>query len=505
MNHSKHFVMLLAFMLIAAVLLNGCKEASNNADEAGTINVAAVTFTDTFSNCELRLPGTGLTAAAECSSLDVPENPQKPDGRHITLNIARVTARESGEPKPDPVFFFAGGPGQSATESYPIIASALAEVNKTRDIILVDQRGTGGSNKLTCDFGEAELQADIEIDQVKNMARECLQSLDADPRFYTTTVAMQDIDTVRQAFGYDQINLIGVSYGTRAAQVYLRDFPERVRTVVLDSVVPAQLLLGLEHASNLDDALIKLFDRCDGEQNCQNRFGDLHAQLDQLKQLVNNQPPTLLMRLPTSGEREEVLVTNDVLAVAIRLLSYNSETQALLPILLEQASMGDFQPLASQALSQVQNLADVIARGMEMSVICSEDAAFFPSFVDQSDTLLGQTMVDFVKAQCSVWPKGEVPDDFHKPRQNDNVGVLLLSGEFDPVTPPRYGEQAAQQFAQSKHWVIPGRGHSVMRHGCIPEKVAEFIDKGTPEGVNSDCVSRIQPSPFFMTMTGPSP
>ena len=503
MRHLKTKRYFYSCQLVALLLLVGC----NNTDNELSLDAAGlqVDFSNTFEACELVLPGTDITASAECSSLDVPENPDDITGRQITLKIAKVAARDSGEARADPIFFFAGGPGQSATESYPIIAQSLAESNKTRDIVLVDQRGTGSSNKLNCDFGEAELQTDIEAEQLKDLARDCLSTLDADPRFYTTTVAMKDIDTVRQAMGYEQINLIGVSYGTRAAQVYLRDYPEHVRTVVLDSVVPPELLLGLEHAVNLDDALSKLFNRCAQEQECQDRFGDLSLQLAELRETIHNHSPSLLMRLPTSGEHEEVLVTNDVLAVAIRLLSYNSETQALIPILLEEATNGDFQPLASQALSQVQNLSDVIARGMEMSVICSEDVIFFPSYIDQTDTLLGQTLIDLIKAQCSVWPKGEVPADFHEPRLNNDVGVLLLSGELDPVTPPRYGDMAAKQFARSAHWVIPGRGHSVMRHGCLPDKVAEFIEADNPTEIDSSCVSDIHASPFFMQMTGPSP
>lgn len=457
-----------------------------------------------FSACELKLPGTSFSVNAECGTRVTPENPEEPSGRTITLNVARILAKQKDKAD-DPIFFFAGGPGQSATESYPIIAGSLAEANERHDIILVDQRGTGGSNKLSCDFGDAELELDATIDEVIQSTRQCVDNLDADPRFYTTTIAMQDIDQIRDALGYEQINLIGISYGTRAAQVYLRQFPERVRSVVLDSVAPPQLLLGLEHAQNLDLAISKIFQRCDADTACGDRFGDLTTQLNTLREQINEQAPVLRMRLPTSGEFEDITVTRDVLAVAIRLLSYSSETQALLPILLEQASLGDWQPIATQALMQVQNLEEIIARGMELSVICSEDAPFFPANINQQDTLLGQLLIELVGAQCSVWPTGDVPQDFHEPRKNDDVAVLLLSGEYDPVTPPVYGDQAAQQFAQSVHWVIPGRGHSVLRHGCIPDQVALFFDTADVTALDSECIQAIKPMPFFLSMTGPAP
>ncbi len=458
-----------------------------------------------FSPCELRLPGTSLSAKAECGSRLVAENPDDPNGRSITINLARIAARKEDQRAPDPIFFFAGGPGQSATEAFPIVAGSLAEANEFRDIILVDQRGTGGSNKLTCDYGEVELELDLSVAEVTQLTRECVAELDADPRYYTTLIAMQDIDHIRDALGYEQINLVGVSYGTRAAQVYLRQYPEHVRSVVLDSVVPPQLLLGMEHSDNLDAALDKLFQRCVNETACGDRFGDLGPQLQALIDIVDTQPPALRMRMPTSGEFDDILVTRDVFAVAVRLLSYSSETQALLPILLEQASLGDWQPLAAQAMLQIQNFEDVIARGMELSVICSEDEPFFPIDIDQSNTLLGQLLVELLQAQCEVWPRGDVPGNYHAPVENNEVPVLLLSGEYDPVTPPRYGDQAALQFANSEHWVIPGRGHSVLRHGCVPQQVALLFESADLSMLDAQCIEQIGPMPFFLSMTGPQP
>jgi len=464
-----------------------------------------------FTDCVLQLPGTTLTAKAECGSLLVAENPAQTlgsdsdDVRSITLRVARVPASDQKQRLADPIFFFAGGPGQAASETWPIVARALREANKRRDVILVDQRGTGGSNKLQCALGEAEFVTEIDLDDIRQQTRECLAELDADPRFYTTSVAAGDIEAVRQALGLAQINLIGVSYGTRAAQVYLRQYPEQVRSVVLDSVAPPQVLLGTEHAPMLDLALERIFARCRAQRECFDRFGDPAERLQQLRTELASTTPSLTMRLPTSGQRETIDVTSDVLGVAVRLLSYASETQALLPIVLEQAELGDWQPLAAQALMQVGNLTDMLARGMEMSVICSEDVPFYPEQLDHSNTLLGNTLIEVMRAQCEVWPRGEVPADFHQPLNNDEVPVLLLSGEVDPVTPPRYAEQAAKQFARSAHWVIPGQGHSVLRHGCVPDKLAEFLDQPEPDSIDASCIDDIQASPFFLSLLGPTP
>lgn len=466
-----------------------------------------------FTDCMLQLPGTTLTASAECGNLLVAENPAQslsdpnPHGtlRSISLRIARVPASDQKQRVADPIFFFAGGPGQAASETWPIVAAALREVNKRRDVILLDQRGTGGSNKLQCDLGEAEFVSEIDLDQIRQQTRECLAGLAADARFYTTSVAAGDVEAVRQALGLGQINLIGVSYGTRAAQVYLRQYPQHVRSMVLDSVAPPQVLLGTEHAPMLDQALQRIFARCREQKDCFERFGDPGLRLQQLRTELATATPSLTLRLPTSGVRETIPITQDVLGVAVRLLSYASETQALLPIVLEQAELGDWQPLTAQALLQVGNLTDMLARGMEMSVICSEDVPFYPAELDHSDTLLGNALLEVMRAQCAVWPQGVVPDDFHQPRNNNEVPVLLLSGEYDPVTPPRYGEQAAAQFARSAHWVIPGQGHSVLRHGCVPDKLAEFLQQPEPAAIDASCINAIQASPFFLSLLGPSP
>jgi len=168
--------------------------------------------------CELVVPGTPLSTTGQCGWLEVAENPAEPHGRQIRIRVARVPARDRVV-EPDPLVFFAGGPGQAATETWPVVAHALRKVNQSRDILLVDQRGTGQSNPLKCPEIEVEEALATDWDELARATRECLASLDGDPRFYTTTVAMHDIDAARAALGYEKVNLYGGSYGTRAAQV----------------------------------------------------------------------------------------------------------------------------------------------------------------------------------------------------------------------------------------------------------------------------------------------
>ncbi|MGB7453795.1 MAG: alpha/beta fold hydrolase, partial [Lysobacterales bacterium] len=362
-----------------------------------------------FSNCMLALPGTNLTANARCGSLEVAENPDDPAGKRIRLNIAMAPATGKST-EPDPVFFFAGGPGQAASETWVMIQSTLNKIRKTRDIVMIDQRGTGGSNKLGCvSEVEEDLNQEIDLDLIRTETEKCLAELDGDPRFYTTTIAMGDYNLVRQAMGYDRINIMGVSYGTRAAQVYLRLFPETVRSVTLDSVAPMQLALGQEHAQMLDRSVQTVFKDCSENESCNSLFPHQAEELNSLFAQLRNEPQQITIINPVSGEPQEMRLTADTLGVAIRFLSYASETQAMIPLLVHEAlTTGDLTRLATQALLVMTGLNEMLSKGMELSVMCSEDYPFMDLSADYSATLMGNLLLEIVGLQCGIWPRGEV-------------------------------------------------------------------------------------------------
>lgn len=458
-----------------------------------------------FNNCSLTLPGTSLSARARCGSLEVAENPADPGGKKISLNIA-IAAATGQSTEPDPVFFFAGGPGQAATETWVMIQSTLNKIRQKRDIVMIDQRGTGGSNKLACksEF-EEDLNQEIDLDLIRSETEKCLAELDADPRFYTTSIAMDDYNQVRQAMGYDKINLMGVSYGTRSAQVYLRLFPETVRSITLDSIAPMQLALGQEHALMLDRSVGRVFRDCAAEPACNDLFP---AQIGELKQLfmeLQKKPRQITITDPVSGQPRDMRVSADTLAVAIRFLSYSSETQALIPLLVHEAiSNGDLSRLASQAILVMSGLSEMLSKGLELSVMCSEDYPFMDLSADYGQTLMGNLMLKIVDLQCGLWPRGEVPKEFHEPVHSD-LPVLLMSGERDPVTPPVYAAQTAKTFPNSLNLVARGQAHSVMKIACLRDITTEFIDKGSVENLDTSCVANIRPSPFFTSLLGPEP
>jgi len=458
-----------------------------------------------FSNCSLTLPGTSLTASARCGSLEVAENPADPDGRKISLKIA-VAPATGKSTEPDPVFFFAGGPGQAATETWVMIRSTLNKIRKKRDIVMIDQRGTGGSNQLACKSEvEEDLNQEIDFDLVRSETEKCLAALDGDPRFYTTTIAMGDYNQVREAMGYDKINIMGVSYGTRSAQVYLRLFPETVRSVTLDSVVPMQLALGQEHALMLDRSVETVFADCAADEACTSRFPEGFEELNRLFMQLQRQPREITITDPVSGMPRQMLLSAETLGVAIRFLSYASETQALLPLLVHEAvTTGDLSRLASQAILVMSGLSEMLSKGLELSVMCSEDYPFMDLSADYGQTLLGNLMMKIVDLQCRIWPHGDVPDGFHEPVRSD-LPVLLMSGERDPVTPPLYAAQVAETFPNSLNLVARGQSHSVMKNVCLRDITTAFIEKGAVEDLDTACVAKILPAPFFTSLLGPDP
>lgn len=455
-------------------------------------------------DCVLTTPGTPLSAQARCGTLSVPENPADPDGRHIDLNYAVAPAR-SANPQPDPVVFLAGGPGQAATETWPFMQFALRGINRERDVLLLDQRGTGGSNALDCDFSGIDPYAPSDLDALEEFIRECKRGWDADVRFYTTADGADDLELLRARLAIEQLNLIGGSYGTRMAQVYLRRHPDRVRSIILDGVVPTRLALGSEHAEKLDAQLKRLFAVCAADDVCNERYPDLEAAFDDLKYRYRDHEDTIQVTHPRTGQSTPLRFNHDVLAGALRLLAYSPSTQMQLPLLVhEVATTGHIDRLASQYLMVTADMADVIAFGLNLTVGCSEDWPRWPRNIDQSDTLLGNQMNDFYARLCAWWPAGERDSDFHTPFDSE-VPILILSGELDPVTPPEYGEEASAQFSNSLHLVAAGQGHIVLRHGCFDGIAEQFIAAASVEDLDTACMDRLGPEPFFLNLLGPAP
>ena len=455
-----------------------------------------------FTDCELGQPGTAVTTPAECARLEVPENPDQPDGPKISLKVAMLPAR-AAEPEADPVIFLAGGPGQAATETFPPMSGVLSRLRDKRHLLFMDQRGTGGSNPLTCTFPD-ELGMDPSPEQMLALTRDCLGQLDADLAQYTTSVAVQDIEALRLAIGAPALNVYGGSYGTRVAQQFARQYPGSVRSLVLDGVVPPDLALGSEHALNLDAALEPILARCEQQPACAEAFGQPYRRLYALRDRVRMAPETVRIRDPLTHRPRELRLDEASVALVARLFAYTPDTAALLPLLVDEALKGRPEPMLAQALMVLDSLTGQINQGMQLSVTCAEDAPRLQADPADADRLLGTSLIDVLQQQCSLWPRGVVAPGFHEPLRSE-VPALILSGEFDPVTPPRYGERVAEGLSRSRHLVGKGQGHILLNRGCTVRLVAQFIDSLDPQALDASCLDVLDGSPFFTSYNGAEP
>ena len=443
------------------------------------------------------------SVSAQCGTVSVPEDPSEPQGRHIDLFVARIPSLNAA-PLPDPLVLISGGPGQGASDMYLGIRGAFEHVRRDRDIIILDQRGTGRSNSLTCDLDDSGIEtADPAI--LPELMAQCLADLDGDPRFYTTSVAVTDLENVREALELDSWNVYGVSYGTRVALHYLRRFPQHARAVVLDGVVPPEVALGPGIAANAQQAIELAFRRCAQEPECSARFPDLGTRLAALTERLDEDPVAVRMPDPHTGAQVDRSFSLLHLKSVLRLMSYSPQTVALLPLLITEAYAGNYVPFTAQAYMMIEEVEAGLSVPMHNSVVCTEDVPFFPQESgDQSGTYLGSSIVDALLAVCSVWPRGVADEDLKEPLRSDRP-VLLLSGEADPVTPPEYGLDVLSNLANARHLVGPGQGHGQVSVGCVPRLLRAFLDDPVPATLNADCLQQEYSSPFFLDFNGPAP
>jgi len=450
----------------------------------------------------------GIGRETLCGKLEVFEDRAAKRGRKIGIRVAVVPAL-ARDASPDPLFLLAGGPGQAATDAFGPLMGAFDPVRKTRDLVLVDQRGTGGSHKLDCEMvpKDADLRTRLEAELAPEKFRACLGKLDADPRLYTTAIAMQDLDEVRAALGYERINLWGGSYGTRAALVYARMFPDRVRTLTLDGVAPGSLRLPLFFARDGQRALDLLVDHCAADKACGKRFPDLRGRLDDLLRRLEARPASIRVEDPLTGAPIDVTITRGRFVGIMRGLLYSADLTALLPLTLERAAAGDYRSFLAQADQLGSGPGGALALGMMLSVLCAEDVPFIaPDELERlsQGTFLGVHPAREFFAACSAWPRGAVAEGHREPVRSE-APALLLSGELDPVTPPSWAEDAARTLPRSKHVVVPGVGHGVTASGCLPDLVRDFIKNGTALGLDTRCATKLKRPPFFLGFAGPRP
>jgi len=469
------------------------------------LSLPAIADLQEFQECTIGNNSASMDAL--CADFVVALDPNTLDGETITLRVAKLAANTT-DPKPDALTLISGGPGQSALDSFPSVAAAFSGIRAERDIYLLDQRGTGQSNKLACKNNEEDEALEFDAEKTRQFASDCLAELNIDTRFFTTSVAIHDLEKLRLAIGAPQWNVYGVSYGTRVALHYARRYHENVRSLILDAVVPPGVVLGPDIALNAQQSLERLFTRCEKDNGCMGAFPELRQGTLDLIESLKNAPRDVKYEDVTTGQLRSMTFNNNHLAVTLRLMSYSAYGNAILPSMLHDAYANEnFAPLARQSRLQSSSIEGALAFGMHHSVICTEDEPFVPDDTDRAalnKTYLGSTLLDALKSNCDPWPAGVLDEDFRNPVQSD-IPTLILSGTDDPITPPSYGEIVAKHLSKVKHVINENQGHVQAPLGCVPKIMEHFIDVGTTKALPVSCLDRLRAPSFFVDANGPLP
>ncbi|MCC7206139.1 MAG: alpha/beta fold hydrolase [Anaerolineae bacterium] len=430
----------------------------------------------------------GVETPARCGTFQVPEDWSQPDGRQITLRVAVLPAL-SPNPRGAPIFHFEGGPGASAIEGYSTIwHSAYEGFRADHDIVLIDQRGTGGSTSLQCtEFTSSALDdlakglsPEQRIEQSRERYTACLNRLAAttDPAQYTTAALADDTDAVRAALGYDQINIFGSSYGTWLGQIYLARHGDHVNAAVLEGTVGPWNEHVLSVGQNIQDTLYRVFDLCAADADCNRTYPDLRTRLDEAVQALSV-PAKALGISAASGQSYAVVITRDDFLGTLQALLDTGSSVATIPKVVTDAARGQFTTPATIMVALAEQ-ADSVSLGMFQSIICAESLAYatpddIQKAMDGSFYGTGDAVIESLIDGCRVWRSGEVDPADIAPARSDRP-VLILAGGFDSRTPVAYAEEADARLSRSTLAVFPYQGHGILPFsGCAQQLAAQFF------------------------------
>jgi pimeloyl-ACP methyl ester carboxylesterase len=451
-----------------------------------------------------RLPG--VEEELRCGTHHVPENRRTGRGRQLPLRVVVLPAR-APQPGAEPLFVLSGGPGQAATDAARWMAGSWER--QERDVVLMDLRGTGEGHRLDCpnlNGSDDAPQGYLEPLFSEGAAfRACRQALErrADLTQYTTPIAMQDLDALRRALGYGKVHLMGGSYGTRAAIVYLRMFGEHVRSAVLSGLSPLENRAPLFHAAAAQRAFDEVARQCDAEAACKAAYPTLREDLGVVLARLRKAPARVQVPHPVTGAPVALRLSASAFGDGLRVQLYSAEAGRKVPLLLQRARAGDLAPFALAALQSNRGLRRSLALGLLLSVTCAEDVARIrPGEVarETAGSFIGDFRVRGQMQACAQWPKGELPADYARPFRSE-VPALLVSGNLDPVTPPQWGEVARRTLPDSLHVVNPG-GHGEGSE-CLERITAQFLRTASVQGLDASCIAAQKNPPFVLPGDAP--
>jgi pimeloyl-ACP methyl ester carboxylesterase len=480
-------------------LLQGCSASPEIGDRTRAPTHRELSLAPTL------LPG--LKEEVLVGSLDVAEDPRVEGGRKIPLHVVVIPARRQDLHRP-PLFFIEGGPGIAATNAAVIYLTDLSAFREERDVVLVDVRGTGASGGLQMSpKNESPLLAAMEElypSEWITAGRIALERR-ADLKCYTTEQVVADLEAVRLALGYDQVDLHGLSYGTRVALGYMRRHPQHVHAAVLQGTAPPALHIPMYHASTAQHAMLGLFAECASDPKVFAKFGDLAEKLRTVMARLRATPAHVRFREPGSGAETEVVIRADMFGEWLRRMLYSRQSSQVVPLLVQRGFDGDFNTFlrlvamfSGGGASRGPGLAD----GFNLCVTCAEDVPF----IDAAEatrlaegTFFGDSRVVQQRRACELWTRGTVPEDFFEPVAVDTP-VLILCGGLDPVTPLSFSAEVARHLPNARVIVIPRMGHTedgLSNIECFDRLLLDFLDRGSAAGLDMSCIETMLPGPVF--------
>lgn len=445
----------------------------------------------------------GYEGAALCGAVPVPEDPVVASGRTIELNVVvlRATGPDSAR-LPDPVFVLDGGPGQAATRAVPWVARELSVVLRTRDVVLVDRRGTGSSNPLSCPAPDPSLGLSALMDRDPvGVARECRAALEAvaDLTRYTSPFAADDLEAVRRALGYERINLYVGSYGSREAFEYMRRHGAHLRSGAVFAATPQdeRALVGSPAAA--ERAVQRLIDDCMADAACRTAYPDVRRELREVVARLEAEPG----RFRVDGE--ELELTRDRFGALVRSILLSPAGGAQVPYLIHTAHRGDYDRIGGLYVRLSQGMSDAIPVGLFLSVVCAEEMARTAASEigpAAAGTFWGAAWPRSIKEQCDVWPVGELPDDWSDPPSGETP-FLLMAGWLDPIAPPAWAAGLTRGLPNGRRVLVREGHHNFALDECGRRTLARFYDTADAFGLDASCIAATPRPPFLVPGAGP--
>jgi pimeloyl-ACP methyl ester carboxylesterase len=427
----------------------------------------------------------GVTRPTRCGVLTVLENPERPDGRRLAIRFAVIPASSSGNKVLDPIVVLTGGPGEKAIESASVYVGRLASLLSDRDLLLVDQRGTGQSAPLECHlFSSADPAASVRDFFPWAAVARCARELEktADLTRYVSPYFASDLEQVRRALGYGRLNLFALSYGTQAAQAYLRRYPESVRTAYLGSPAPIDVGGPLDFAKTEQAALDRMFENCAAEAACHAAFPNLRSEFQQLVRRLD--AGEVSVQVPEAADA--FVLSRGRVASWVRSQLYRPRDAAALPWFLHRAYGGDWSPIVESMLSDARDVEQDLGFGLFFSITCSEEVPFVPEkdvVAATRDTFLGDYRLRQQQAACALWPKAKLPKGYRQPVKS-SAPTLFVTGDLDGGTPLWYTDRVARGFSNHVTVVVHGQGHTEWNE-CVAGKYEQLVRSGSVRELKS--------------------